>query len=88
MSVTGKYAPLYRWFGNQSAEKRAVVLSFEQVERILGKQLPRSARTHEPWWRDRSEGTSHVQAYSWLEAGWRVKTVDLKRERVSFVRER
>ena len=87
MSVTAKYSPLYRWFQNQTLDKREVQLSFEQIEKILGKPLPPSARTHEPWWRDRSAGTSHVQAYAWLEAGWRVQTVNLKSRRATFVRE-
>jgi hypothetical protein len=86
MSVTGKYAPLYHWFMNQPAEKSTVELTFEQIERILGEQLPPSARTHEPWWRDRSAGTSHVQAYAWLEAGWCVQSVNLKSKRVNFKR--
>ncbi len=87
MSVTGKYAPFYQWFKNQPPEKTAIELSFSQIEEILGSKLPPSAFKHEPWWRDASAGTSHVQAIAWLEAGWRVQSVDLKNKRVGFARE-
>lgn len=87
MSVTGKCAPLHRWFRDQPPEKTAPDLSFSQIKKILRDKLPPSAFRHEPWWRDASASTRHVQALAWLEAGWRVRTVDVKSGRVTFERE-
>lgn len=86
MSVTGKYAPLYKWFKNQPREQNAVELSFDQIERIIHDKLPRSAFKHDAWWRDKSAKTSHVQAFAWLEAGWLVRHLNLRSKRVTFVR--
>lgn len=49
-------------------------LAFVELERILGRPLPASARRHRPWWgnNDRSP-----QAKAWLGAGRRVGGVDL-----------
>jgi hypothetical protein len=61
-----------------------VLLTFEEIERKLGFSLPNSARDHPPWWSNHAGG--HVQSKAWLKAGWRTWRVDLKRERVHFVR--
>jgi hypothetical protein len=58
--------------------------SFREIEAILGFALPRSARTHAPWWAN--VGGSHVQAEAWMGAGWRTCQVDVPGERVSFER--
>jgi hypothetical protein len=62
-------------------------MTFREIESVLGATLPASARTHEPWWRDASRGTRHVQATAgWIAAGWRVVHVDLRGGRVTFER--
>jgi hypothetical protein len=61
------------------------LLSFADVESLLGFALPRSARLYREWWAN--TGGSHVQATAWLQAGWRTSRVDLDREQVVFVRD-
>lgn len=78
--MPGKYAPLARHLRGQSAP---VSMSFSQLENLLGDSLPPSARRHQAWWSNESEG-SHVQAHAWLDTGWRVASVDLRAERVVF----
>ena len=58
------------------------LLSFRQVEALLGRPLPPVASARRPWW---SNHHSHPQAYhGWLAAGWRVASVDLDRQVVAF----
>jgi hypothetical protein len=62
-----------------------VRLSFQQVERIIGGQLPASARRYRPWWANEKAGT-HVHARSWLDAGRRTANVDLNGSTVEFIK--
>jgi hypothetical protein len=80
-----KYEPLKRFLIDQLAAE--LPLSFADVEATLGFPLPRSARRHAPWWANETEG-GHVQARAWLDAGWKTSRVDVRRERVVFVRPR
>jgi hypothetical protein len=58
-------------------------LSFEQIEAIIGADLPKSARTYSAWWANETKPT-HFHALAWLETGWRVEHLDLSSERVVF----
>jgi hypothetical protein len=54
------------------------------VEGLLGSKLPPSAYGHRSWWAN--DYISHVQSREWLDAGWRVSTVDAAAEHVVFTR--
>ena len=56
-------------------------MSFEQIERILGFKLPKSAYEYETWW----SGRSHARV--WLSAGWRTQDVNLAVHKVTFRRQ-
>lgn len=58
-------------------------LSFGDIEGILGCNLPATARLDRPWW---GNARNYLPSRCWLEAGWKVSTVDLSAERVTFVR--
>jgi hypothetical protein len=60
-------------------------MSFQEVEGVLGFELPASARQYPAWWSN-NVGT-HVGARAWREAGWKTSRVDVGGERVTFVRE-
>jgi hypothetical protein len=60
-------------------------MSFAHIESILGFPMPASARKYRPWWANQSDG-GHVQAQAWMNAGWRVWSVQLSAERVEFQR--
>jgi hypothetical protein len=51
-------------------------LSFSEIEQILGRPLPASARRHRAWWSNDASGR-HSHAAAWMDAGWLVETVDL-----------
>jgi len=76
----GRYAPLARYLRAQP--RRELTLSFRDLERILGWELPPSARRHRAWWSNSSAGHSHARG--WLDAGCRVSRVDLDRALVTF----
>jgi hypothetical protein len=63
--------------------KSPLKLTFKQIERIIGSELPDSARRYQAWWANQS-GKGHSQAYSWACAGWRTSDLDLENETVTF----
>ena len=77
----GKYAPLQRHLLALTDDRWDA--TFRDVEAVLGGPLPASARKHQAWW---SNSTSLVSGRSWLAAGWRTSSVQIREEKVSFVR--
>jgi hypothetical protein len=60
-----------------------VLLTFAQIEQLLGQDLPPTARRRPQWWA--KDHTTHVQAHAWLDAGWAAFPV-ISEERVDFRR--
>lgn len=81
-NVTGKYAPLFRYF--KAAPGRELELTFSEMERALGGKLPPSARKHRPCW---ANSQVSLLGRVWLRAGWRLTSVDLEREQARFERQ-
>lgn len=81
-AVTGKYAPLFRYFLNAPGEE--LVLSFAQMEDALGGKLPPSARKHRPCW---ANSQVSLLGRVWLRAGWRLAGIDLEDEVAHFERQ-
>ena len=81
-----KYSPITEFLKNQPSDKRDLTVTYETLEKVLGFSLPKSAHTHRPWWANEKEG-SHTQARAWMEAGWKVDSVDFSKLRVRFKRE-
>ncbi|MBN9388720.1 MAG: hypothetical protein J0I20_11760 [Chloroflexi bacterium] len=78
----GKYEPLQKWFLDQPKETGIIHISFKEIERVIGQKLPYSARTYPAWWANGDN--SHYHAKSWLDAGWKVESVNFDGEVVSF----
>ena len=83
--MAAKYTPLEQYLIALPASQQAVRLSFEHIERMLNDKLPPSAKEYIAWWNNEAEG-SHVQARSWMDAGWKTDTVNFKQKWVRFVR--
>lgn len=49
--MSGQYLLLYKYLENRYAD--TVVLTFAQIEDLLGFTLPDQARLHREWWTDR-----------------------------------
>lgn len=82
MVGTRKYLPLARVFLQEEGD--SVLFTFSQIETAIDDQLPPSARRHRAWWGN--ERGRHVQASCWLGVGWKVVSVDLTSETVTFAR--
>ncbi|WP_353473979.1 hypothetical protein PVT71_18810 [Salipiger sp. H15] len=62
-----------------------VRMKFADIEEIIGRELPPSARKYPAWWGNNDQdGKRHSAA--WLHAGWRTEDLALEMEEVSFVR--
>lgn len=62
----------------------SVTLTFQQVQQLIGADIPESAQMHhQPWW---ANDKSHVQAKAWLNAGWKRASVDMADRTVTFVK--
>ncbi len=79
---TRKYLPIARILLQEGGT--AARFTFAQLEKAIADQLPPSARKYRPWWAN--ERGRHVQASSWLGVGWKVGSVDLTGEIVTFNR--
>jgi hypothetical protein len=79
-----RYAKLAVWLQRLPSSQASCSLTFNQVEEVLGAQLPGSARAHRSWWAN--DSVSHPQSTRWLEVGWRVANVNLAEEIAVFSR--
>jgi DNA-binding transcriptional regulator YiaG len=76
----GKYQPLFKYLSE--CEQTEVTLTLEQIEAIIGYQLPTTAGAERAWWSNRAKGA--FQSSAWLEASYRVEQIDLEARTVTF----
>jgi DNA-binding transcriptional regulator YiaG len=76
-----KYHPLFEHL--QHCNQGAITLTFLEIEALMGRSLPASARTKKSWWSNR-DSASALQAGAWVSAGYQVSAVDLTQHRVTF----
>jgi hypothetical protein len=81
-----KYEPLSVHLAGRGLARE--IMTFAEIERVIGASLPRSARDHAAWWGNELVPGSHVQSRAWLEAGYRVESIDRRSGSVTFVRAR
>ncbi|MDO9087300.1 MAG: DUF4268 domain-containing protein [Anaerolineaceae bacterium] len=79
-----RYSPLIDYLTSQPGNIDFVNLPFEKIETIISGELPNSARNHRAWWANDTVG--HPHSISWLEAGWKVKSVNFNEQHVTFAR--
>lgn len=80
MQPTSKYFALYMRL--KESQQDELTLPFYEIESLIGGKLSSSARTSRAWWSNRKTGA--WQAKAWMEAGYRVETVDFVGEQVTF----
>lgn len=78
-----KYGPLTEWLIRHAGER--VMLTFAQIEQIIGSDLPNSSRLHLAHWHGRTIGRPGGAI---AEAGWAVEHVDQRGESVTLIRGR
>ena len=81
--VRDGYLPLYTYLEHRYAS--IVVLTFEQIESLLGFALPSAAR-HEPGWWTSAPGNAPTEGDAWTAAK-RTATPNLMARHVSFERQ-
>jgi hypothetical protein len=74
----GRYDQLNEYL--KSAARIEINMSFSDIEKILGFELPSSAYTYNAWWAN----GGHSQASSWIDAGYKVSRIDVPRKTVTF----
>ena len=79
--MAGRYQRLRRYL--EALRGNEWQATFDQIERVIGSDLPPSARNHPAWW---SNTTSHSQALAWMKAGWITRKVTLAERSVVFER--
>lgn len=79
----GSYALLAAHLKAQAISLTSLSLTFQEIERILGKELPRSAYEYRAWW---ANDPSKPQSTAWLEEGWRTMAINMSERRLTFVR--
>jgi len=84
--VESKYAPLANFLLKLPKKQERVVIHFSEIENIIGDRLPATAREHRSWWAN--DSTTHVQSGQWLKANWRVLSINMTEEKVTFARAR
>jgi len=77
-----KYKTLNRFFVAQTAA--FLPMTFDQVQREAGFDLPASAHLHQAWWAN--DHARHVQAKAWLDAGYETEQVDMDARKLVFKR--
>jgi hypothetical protein len=82
--MPGKYKSLYQYLEHRYAN--TVVLTFAQIEDLLGFTLPDAARVHQEWWANTDPNdTPPPHSRSWTLAS-RTATPNLQAQTVVFER--
>lgn len=77
-----KYDPLSHYLRTSGLDH--VRMRFEEIEAVLGFQLPASSRKHRAWWSNNP--SNNVMTHAWIDAGYRTEDVDLEQRRLVFRR--
>ena len=77
-----KYAALETYLLESGQE--VVSMTFGDIEKIIGADLPPSAFKHRPWWSNNPSNS--VITNSWLKAGYKTENVDMAGEKLVFVK--
>lgn len=84
MEKQGRYSLLAEFLSLSVQDE--VILTFRQIELIIGDKLPESARTHNAWWSNAT--TSHPHADTWLLSGYKTHSLSLEEETISFSKQK
>lgn len=74
------YDPLHQFL--QLNNSNRLMMSFSEVEEVLGFSLPMSAYKYMAWWDGASQ---HTQAYAWTKAGYKANA-KLNEKKVEFIK--
>ena len=75
-----KYAPLAAYLRESGQD--TVPMTFDDIARVIGAELPQSAFDHRGWWSNNP--TNNVMTQAWLEAGYTTAEVDMAARTLVF----
>jgi hypothetical protein len=81
--MSGRYLLLYKYLENRYAT--TVVLTFAEIEDVLGFALPDQARLHQEWWTDATVTVARDHSDSWTLAS-RTAVPNMQAQTVAFER--
>src|SRR5437764_12979936 len=67
IDVAAEYRSLHKYLGGRYAD--TVVLTFAEIEDLLGCPLPALARVRQDWWANEDPERPSIQSRSWTDAG-------------------
>lgn len=79
-----KYKPLSDFLKN--LDYSIIELTFDDINKILGTDLPNAAYRYPAWWANSRTDDSHTWAHLWIEAGWESRDLNLGQHKVKFER--
>ncbi len=82
-----KYDPLQSYLEQIPNHDAEIVLSFAQIESIIGANLPPDAYNPKGTWWQNTRDEKRPQATAWLATGWEKFSVDRQRQQVTFRRQ-
>jgi hypothetical protein len=83
ISPTWKHFKLKSFFANSTGA--SITLTFSEIEKIDGSELPKSARKSRDWWYPRTN--CNMMAEAWLTEGYSMTNLDIEKEKVTFKRD-
>jgi hypothetical protein len=78
----GQYDPLREHLSSRATAE--VPMTFSEIETVIGRSLPASARKHRAWWSNNPSNS--VITHAWLDAGYQTERVDMASRRLVFRR--
>lgn len=79
-SSVSKYQSLATYL--RQSGQGSIVMTFAEIERVVGAKLPPSAFKYRAWWSNNPMNS--VITRIWLEAGYRTMNVDMARHKLVF----
>ena len=83
--MAGKYTRLEYYLRDLPVDQNEVILTFEQIERIINDKLPKSAYQYQAWWAN-EKNPRQPEKQAIMNAGWKVESLNLHAKWVKLVR--
>ena len=82
--TSNRYSKLEQYLNGVNSKEISLDMKFDELETILEYKLPKSAFVYRAWW---ANDSTHSQGIAWMNAKWKVESVNFKSKVVRFVRE-
>lgn len=77
-----KYTPLMLFL--DKCKDTEITLSYEEIEKIIGEKLPKTAYEKSQWWSNNDN--THTQSAAWSDVGYRTRNILLGKS-ITFYKE-